>query len=278
MTASPVIPSQVPASELLSTNDLANDQAEPNLAECGWRYEEITLPDGSTDWRMVPLTEQEFLHPQEGYRLPNSTFHDRTIATIQDILTRRYQSDPSIGVFGDLVVKWDIDLGDHCPDVFVAFGMQDSDRNRTEFWVEKEGTRPTLIVEVVSPHYRKADRETKVLHYARAGVQEYVVVDRRRYRQQLLDEVLGYRLVNGIYQPISPDDDNRILCQTVGLWFSMSDGQVAIDDAQTGERLLTAHELGQCLIEEHQRAEEERQRADRLAEFLRNQGYDPDQI
>ncbi len=267
MTASPVIPSQT-----LTSQSLAMKQpATHDLAERGWRYEEITLPDGSTDLRMVLLTEQEFLHPQEGYRLPNSTFHDRTIATIQDILMRRYQGDPSVGVFGDLVVRWDIDLGDHCPDVFVAFGVQDPDRNRTEFVVAEEGTRPSLVVEVVSPRYRKADREVKVLHYARAGVQEYVIVDRRRYRQQFLDEVLGYRLVNGVYQPISPDDDNRILCQTVGLWFSMSEGQVTIEDAQTGDRLLTARELGQRLLEE-------RQRADRLAEFLRNQGYDPEQI
>jgi|GEM_PF-5620102 len=46
------------------------------LAACGWRLIEQIQPDGSVDYEKIPLTEAEFLHPQEGYRLPNSTFHD----------------------------------------------------------------------------------------------------------------------------------------------------------------------------------------------------------
>lgn len=214
------------------------------LAECGWRTEVITQPDGTIVSTKVPLTAFEFLHPQEGYRLPNSTFHDTVSGDAKDMLLRRYANHPDIAVFRDLLIEWDnSDLHDHCPDTFVVFGIQDKEQNRTKFIVANEGVRPALIIEVVSPRYRKEDREIKVVEYARARVQEYAIIDRRTYRGQVLDEVLGYRLVEGHYQPITPDDEGRILCDTVGLWLSLQDGRLVMEDAQTGERLPTSVEL-----------------------------------
>jgi Uma2 family endonuclease len=152
------------------------------LAECGWRVEVMTRPDGTTEYIQIPLTVAEFLHPKEGYRLLNSTFHDDIAGNAKDILTRRYAKTPDVGVFRDLIVEWDIpELGDHCPDTFVAFGLVERERNRRKFIVANEGVRPSLIIEVVSPCYRKQDRETKVVEYARARVQEYVIIDQRTY-------------------------------------------------------------------------------------------------
>lgn len=55
----------------------------------------------------------------------------------------------------------------------------------------------TTIIEVVSPRYRREDREIKLKEYAQAKVQEYVIVDQRSQRRQVVEEVLGYRLVDG---------------------------------------------------------------------------------
>jgi Uma2 family endonuclease len=263
------------------------------LADRGWRTEEIVQPDGSTVFEMIPLTSEEFLHPEEGYHLPNSTFHDRIAGDIKDILTRRYANDPTTAVFRDLIIRWGIaNCKDNCPDTCVVFGVQNKDRVRTEFLVTEEGTRPSLVVEVVSPRYRKEDREIKVRQYARAGVQEYIIFDRRRQRGQILDEVLGYRLIDNVYVPITPDDEGRILCETVGLLLGLHDGEVVVVDAQTQERLLRASELEQWAIhaqqqalqaqqqafQAEQRASEAEQRAAQLAELLRSQGIDPDRI
>ncbi|MCA1992376.1 MAG: Uma2 family endonuclease [Coleofasciculus sp. S288] len=227
-----------------STSASTSSNRATELAECGWRMEFVTQPDGTTTSVQVPLTASEFLHPKEGYHLPNSTFHDNVAGDAKDMLTRRYASTPDIGVFRDLLIEWDMaDLGDHCPDTFVAFGVQNKEQNRSKFIVPQEGVRPTLIIEVVFPRYRREDREKKVVEYARARVQEYVIIDRRTYRGQVLDEVLGYRLVSGHYQPITPDDEGRILCDTVGLWLSLQDGCLVMEDAQTGQRLKTSAEL-----------------------------------
>jgi Uma2 family endonuclease len=218
----------------------------PDWAESGWKLEGIIRPDGSTETIKVPLTAADFLHPQEGYRLPNSTFHDQIAGDAKEILTRRYSTHADVGVFRDLLVSWDIqDLGDHCPDTFVVFGMDDPQRNRSKFVVAEENARPSFILEVVSPRYRKEDREAKVVEYAKAQVQEYVIIDRRLYRKQILEEVLGYRLVAGHYQPITPDEEGRIYSETLGLLISLQESRLVLEDAQTGNRLLSALELAQ---------------------------------
>ena len=54
--------------------------------------------------------------------------------------------------------------------------------------------------------------------------------------------MLGYRLVGGRYLPIISDDDGRIPCETLGLWVSMQDGRLVLEDMETGERLLKSTE------------------------------------
>jgi ssRNA-specific RNase YbeY (16S rRNA maturation enzyme) len=84
------------------------DPDSQNLADCGWRMESVLQPDGTTKEIQVPLTDLEFLHPQEGYHLPNSTFHGRIVGDARDILTRRYDCDLEVTVFGDLIIERDL--------------------------------------------------------------------------------------------------------------------------------------------------------------------------
>lgn len=84
----------------LFRSDLATE-----LAECGWPIEVVTQSDGTTTKVQVPLTALEFLHPQDGYRLPNSTFHDNVAGDAKNMLTRRYANSPDVGVFRDLLIE-----------------------------------------------------------------------------------------------------------------------------------------------------------------------------
>lgn len=236
-----------------------------DIAECGWRTETVRQSDGSQISVQVPLTDEEFLHPKPGFHLPNSSFHDRIAGDCKDILTRRYASEPNVAVFRDLIINWGIaGLSNHCPDTCVVFGVRHKNSVWTEFSVRREGVRPALVIEVVSPRYRKADRQVKVKEYAKASVQEYIILDRRRQRGEFVEEVLGYRLVDGIYLPMVPNEEGHILAETVGLWIGLQDSQVVMVDAETNQRLLNSLEL--------------EQRAARLAELLRAQGIDPDQV
>jgi Uma2 family endonuclease len=214
------------------------------LAECGWRTEIITQPDGSIQINKIPLTSAEFLHPEEDYHLPTNTFHNKITRDAEDLLLRRYMKDSTVAVFSDLIIVWDDkNLKDNCPDVCVVFGVQNKEQNRSNFVVADEGVKPSLIIEVVSPRYRKEDREIKVIQYEQAGVQEYIIIDRRTQRGQKIDEILGYRLIDNRYRLLTPDDDGRIECETVGLWISLSDGSLVMEDVETGEKLRTSGEL-----------------------------------
>lgn len=238
------------------------------LAERGWRSVKTCLPDGSWEDRLIPLTEEEFLHPEEGYHLPNSTFHDRMVADARAMLGCYYANHPTVGVFSDLIVEWDIpELGKHCPDVFVALNMQNPTINRHRLIVDREKTRPCWILEVVSPRYRSADRQTKVLEYARAQVQEYAIVDRRKHQDRWIEEVIGYRLEGEVYQPITPDDRGRIRFETLGLWMSMQDGQLVMEEIASGQRLKTTLELNA----ENQQLTAEKQELLRLLDRYRQQ-------
>jgi Uma2 family endonuclease len=242
---------------------LAYDSLNSTLAETGWRRSWVKDEQGQEKLVYFALTEADFLHPQEDDHLPSNTFHGTAQRDLIDILQRRYAQREDVGVFGDLIIKWGREkLRQHCPDVCVVFGLKDKEKYRSEFVVPEEGTKPAVVMEVVSPRYRRADRETKVKQYAKEGVQEYIILDRRRQRGERVDEVLGYRLEEGSYVPISPDEEGRIFSETLDIWVGMCEGKVMLFEGATGEPLLTSQALEQLAQQEHQLAQQERQRAE----------------
>jgi hypothetical protein len=216
----------------LDAHPVNTDAALLDLTEVGWRQGLCIQPDGSVANVKIPLTEAEFLHPQLGYCLPNNTFHQQVTSQVKQMLQQRYANTPDVGVFERMLLEWDIPgFGNHAPDISVVCGVINKDKPRMIFNVLTEGVRPAFIMEIVSPQYRRSDRETKVIEYAQAKVQEYFIVDRRPYRGQQLDEVLGYRLVSGMYQPITPDEMGRVWSQTLGLGVSFLENQIVMEDA-----------------------------------------------
>jgi Uma2 family endonuclease len=220
----------------------ADELTEP---ERGWRYVRETLADGRQISRMIPLTSYDFLNPREGDVMPQQPFHVKATRNLYNMLETHFKKkDPTITVFCDLIMKWGIpDLSNPSPDISIVPDVRDPEAIEGEFYVEEQGTRPILVIEVVSPHYRQEDRRDKVKIYAQAGVQEYVILDRFKRRGEMVNEVLGYELEEGVYWPKAPDNDGFILCETVGLRFGLEEEQVVVIDDATGARLLTYDEI-----------------------------------
>jgi Uma2 family endonuclease len=225
----------------------------------GWRYRRVQRPDGSEELEQVFLTADDFMNPQEGDIMPEDTFHSETVRLLCNFLIRYLaRRKPALKVFADLVIRWTpYRLPNSAPDVCVIPNVQDSARRRRSFDVGDEGTQPILVIEVVSEEYRKEDRDQKVRRYEQAQVAEYVIFDQRRERGRYVDEVIGYRLEEGRYRPLIPNEDGVILCKTVGLWLGMENGRPFALDMETGERLLTDAELEARAEAEAQRAEAE---------------------
>lgn len=212
---------------------------DPDLS-FGWKEGMVEHPNGQREWVQIPLTPEEILHPEEGYVMPESTEHARIIQHINEMLQTRYAKTPGMAVYSDLIIQWDKpELKQHYPDVMVIPDVQDRDKKRSRFHVDKEGTRPLLIIEVVSPGSKAADRVKKVDHYARAGVQEYVYIDPWEQEEEVFWELAGFRLEGDRYLPMLPDEDRSLYCETLGLRIGLKAGEIWMQDYETGEFLMT---------------------------------------
>ncbi len=177
------------------------------------------------------------------------------------------------------------------PDVMVIFDVVPGGRDNIKIW--EEGEVPSVIFEITSASTQKQDRGLKKELYEQLGVTEYWLFDPKG--EWVEGQLQGYRLgpvtVEGEdtmhYTPIV---DGR--CAPLQLRIQAEGPVLGFYQEDTGEKLLLPAELAEALrhtatllAEERRRAEQavqqaeqERQRAERLAAKLRAMGEDPDQL
>jgi Uma2 family endonuclease len=103
------------------------------------------------------------------------------------------------------------------PDFFVALEV-DGSRER-QGWIvwEEAGRYPDLIIELMSPSTAKEDLQVKKRLYERTfHTAEYYV-----YNPFEPESMQGWRLNGGSYQAIASDEQNRLWCETLGLWLGL---------------------------------------------------------
>jgi len=130
------------------------------------------------------------------------------------------------------------------------------------------GKAPEVVVEVVSNREGGEDSE-KLAGYARVGVRYYAIFD----PEQLLSRqpLRGYRLEGLTFQRM----DEPLWFPDVALGLRLWQGRYE-DLDETWLRWVDAE--GRPIPTGRERAELERQRADRLAEQLRRLGVEPEQM
>lgn len=184
----------------------------------------------------------------------------------------------------DMGVYYHPDQPPIVPDAFLSLGVERfyDQELRPSYVLWDENVVPTLVIEVVSPNYRKEYTE-KLAQYQELGVLYYVIYASRRRRKPTLEV---HKLVNGKYelQPESP-----VWMPEIGLGIGCEKGNYSgvtrewlyWYDAE-GKRYLTPEEQvkqqTQRAMQEAQRATQEKQRADQLAQRLRELGIDPDNL
>ncbi|MGF1495092.1 MAG: Uma2 family endonuclease [Microcoleaceae cyanobacterium] len=167
------------------------------------------------------------------------------------------------------------------PDVFVVKDVPSGERRSWVVW--QEGKAPDVVVELLSPSTARRDKtEKKQIYQDQLRVTEYFWYDPFNP-----DDLAGFSLQGGVYQPLNFDDQQRLVSEQLGLALVRWSGLFKQVEATwlrwatlDGELLPTDRELveqeRQRAEQERQRAEQESQRADRLAERLRALGVDPD--
>lgn len=252
-----------PANLGSSTRLIHQDVPDHDPFPYGWRTITEILPDGKIAYHDIPLTQADFLNPQLGDHMVQSDPHFRLVNSLYDRFNKRYLNDATTGVFSDLKMRWGIsDVKEPVPDLAVVPRLKNKPARRKSFDVVKEGTRPCLLVEVISPDY-PGDDTTKVAIYEQVGIAEYIIIDPHFENEITSFELLGYRLVDGVYQEIQPDAQGRLLSETTGVWFGLDESKrtLVLEDAVTGRHLLDDEEEHEARLEAEARANAEARRA-----------------
>ena len=123
------------------------------------------------------------------------------------------------------------------PDVFVAFGVADRDRDVYKLWEEQT---PAFVLEITSKTTRAED-ERKKARYAGWGVRDYFMYDPRG--EYLKPALQGYRLAGCEYEPLGervlPNGRRGILACEIGLGLWLDGGVLRLHDGSTGRDLHT---------------------------------------
>jgi colicin import membrane protein len=219
----------------------------------GYRLRCVRLPSGEEVEQQIPLTPEDLLDPQPGDVVGQSGPHQKLLRLLVNLLTSYYASRDDVLITSDMKMLWGIPgLSEPAPDVAVILEVRDKDAERDSFDVVEEGTRPCLIIEVVSSkdaETRRNDYERKVEVYQKVGIPEYLILDppTSRTKRRLL--MTGYRLgVDGRYRQIAPDAEGSLLSQTTRLLFGVAeDGRtLQVIDVATGEHLLAPEEMAEA--------------------------------
>ncbi|MGB0384589.1 MAG: Uma2 family endonuclease [Ardenticatenaceae bacterium] len=203
---------------------------EPDPYVYGWREVCRTLPSGERVWEQIPLTLEDALHPQIGDFRVHSDQHERICTYLHYVLDGQVAHDPNAFVVHDLRTSWaDPDLKPVGPDIAVIFNVRKR-QDWSTFDTKKEGTIPTLVIEVTSPKTRSADLNEKVSMYEQAGVPLYVVVDRAKGKKRTKRRLIGYELTPIGYVRMKTNELGWLWLEPVKLWLAFRGGGVVCFD------------------------------------------------
>lgn len=228
--------------------------------------------------------------------------HATEIHTLADCLAGQFDDRPDVFVGVNMTVFYPVMTRQgkkvirkhrfRGPDVIIVLGARKVPRRRS--WVaENEGKYPDVIVEVLSTSTKKNDQVRKKRIYERDfKTHEYYLFDPET------EKLDGFRLVDGRYKPIVPDERGHLYCERLGLSLGLIydervEGKLARFFKPDGTLVQTGRERAAAEGSRAERAEKKATRAaariaqaeskaakeraerKRLEDMLRQLGVDP---
>ncbi len=161
------------------------------------------------------------------------------------------------------------------PDIFIVLNTERRPRTSWVVW-EEGGKYPDVIIELLSDSTAEIDRKIKKeIYQERFRTSEYFW-----FSVDTL-EFAGWHLPHEGYVKIEPDEHGWLWSDKLGLYIGVAGDRLRYFTAD-GALVPTPEEGEERAIlfanQEKQRAEQQKQRADLLAEKLRALGVDPDSL
>ncbi|MEM7531074.1 MAG: Uma2 family endonuclease [Chloroflexota bacterium] len=280
------------------------DVIDPETGRYIYGFRDViqTDADGNERWVQVPLTYEDYLHPEEGDTLMSISEHEKVLAYVKGVFLTEVPHVPPPTIFREVGMDFNMpNINPYRPDISVVYGVTEPNRPRSTFNVREEGTMPSMVIEVTSPSNRHADFDRKLQGYTQAGVPYYIIIDTiydRRTDEINHREIIGYELTPNGYIIMQPNAEGRLWLDPVGMWIGLEGYEVRCYDTQ-GDYLPNHQELRQevtelrthmantetqlantetQLVESEARANESEARANAMAEYLRSLGIDPENL
>ncbi|QSJ15757.1 Uma2 family endonuclease [Nostoc sp. UHCC 0702] len=154
------------------------------------------------------------------------------------------------------------------PDFFVVLGCERKTRKSWVVW-EENGKYPNLILEILSESTANTDRGLKKEIY-----QDIFRTPDYFWFDPYTLEFAGFHLVDGEYQPLQPNEQGHLWSHQLGLYLGIHEGLLRFFTTD-GQLVPTPEETA---VQAEQRAQQEAEKAERLAAKLRELNIDPDTI
>jgi len=216
-------------------------------------------------------TSSEIIYPDsDGKPMSDNTKQFELIVTIQGGIDALYKDNENVFVAGDLL--WYPVEGDNktrqAPDTMVAFGRPKGYRGSYQQWLE-DNIAPQVVFEIFSPENRMREIFKLFKFYENHGVEECYFYDLK------YNELIGWVRSDGKLNYI--ESIEGWVSPRLQIRFQTASGDLEIYRPD-GQKFLSYVELSRQQELAQQQMEEQRQKADRLSDKLREMGINPDEI
>jgi Uma2 family endonuclease len=219
----------------------------------------------------MQVTTEEIIYPcSDGQPMADSTIQYKLIVKIKEGCESLFKNDPNVFVAADLLwypVQGRTDIS-QAPDVMVIFGRPKGDR-RSYLQFCEDNIAPQVAFEIRSHSDSQTKMNKKLSFYNRYGVDEYYLYDPEN------NDLSGWQRIEGTLEVIEPMEG--WVSPRLGVRFELGEAGLEIY-RPNGQKFISYGELEEQRELDRQRAQQESQRAERLAAKLRELNIDPDSI
>ncbi len=221
-----------------------------------------------------PLSEWDYLHPQEEDRFMLADLHSTTLHYLRQSLKVGLRHRAELATFTELRIDWQrSDMEPHGPDAIVFEGMRSGfDSTEGTLPVEDFSAKVVAVFEVTSPATRHMDFGDKFDEFIVLGIPYFVVVDVAAPNKR--PAILAFKLTSSGYRLMVDSHKLGVRIPPLDLWFRWESDRLIVAES-TGKdirdelELIEAYDTQVALAETQKgHAETEKIRADALAKEL----------
>ncbi|MEM7534058.1 MAG: Uma2 family endonuclease, partial [Chloroflexota bacterium] len=223
---------------------VAPESTDDDIYKYGWRYVKEIDEEGNITYtgEIIPLKQEDLLHPEEeDYHVQNAK-HGINIATLTAACDRQLAYEPKHVILSDTLVKWESPtvkpLG---PDIAIFLDSDLKGSSPGTYIVGEHGSAPEMVIELSSESTYENDFKKKLRLYEEVGVPYYFIADNVAKDHKFY----GYQLTNDGYVAIEPNERGQVWMEPVQMWLDWheDDGDLIKCYRKDGKPVLTSAEF-----------------------------------